>query len=354
MPGARARRPSPHLDEFAFIDRLRAGVGALPADVIAGIGDDAAVVRSSSRGQWVFTTDLLAEGVHFSLSTTTLEDLGFKAGAANLSDIAAMGAFPRFLLVDVAIPSSLSPRDLLQFYRGLSALCRQHRVVLIGGDTSGSRAGLFIAVTAIGRTDRQAVLRRGAKPGDCLFVSGTVGDSLAGLALLGRPMRKTRRSARLSAFHRETLLRRHRRPSPQVALGYALGRRRLATAMIDLSDGLSGDLSHLCRHSRVGVLVEAAALPISGALLSYAEGTGRSPVDLALQGGEDYELLFTVDPRHRQAVLALGRLLNVRLTEIGRMMPASFGRRLQTVSGRHRTLPVTSYRHFHISSRRGS
>lgn len=338
-------RPRPSaLDEFALIDRIRSRIRRLPSDVVVGIGDDAAVVRGRSVGQWVFTTDLLADQVHFSLATTTLPDLGYKAAAANLSDLAAMGSTPRFLLVDVAIPARMTEEHILGFYRGLTAICRSHGVAIIGGDTSSSHAGLFIAITAIGQTDAGgAIQRKGARVGDLLFVSGTLGDSLAGLLLLQPTARHV---DRLSPIARRVLLHRHRRPSPRVALGTALAARRLATAMIDLSDGLSGDLPHLCRRSAVGALVEEAKLPVSKALQAFAQATGRSSTELALQGGEDYELLFTVAPTRRKDVLALGKRLGIALTEIGRITPARSGRQLRLASGARVPLPVTSYRHF--------
>lgn len=353
MAGARQRRTARSLDEFGFIELIRRRFGAAPPSVLTGIGDDAAVVSAPAERQWVFTTDLLAEGVHFSLDTTSLEDLGHKAGAANLSDIAAMGATPRYLLVDLAIAPTLDTAALLGFFRGLSKLCRRHGVALIGGDTSGSRAGLFIAITAIGETSgAPAVLRRGARPGDCLFVSGTLGDSLAGLQLLERHSRMHREVGAIPTAARRTLQARHRRPTPRIELGATLGARRLATAMIDLSDGLSGDLPHLCTRSGVGVIVDARQLPLSRALRQFAQATRQSPVELALQGGEDYELLFTVAPKDRLAVGKLARRIRIPLTEIGCMTEARSGRRLRLPSGEIRPLPITGYRHFR-QARRG-
>ncbi len=347
MAGARQRRASRTLDEFRFIELIRRRFGAAPPSVLTSIGDDAAVVSAPGGGRWVFTTDLLAEGVHFSLDTTSLEDLGHKAGAANLSDIAAMGATPRYLLVDMAVAPTLDTPMLLGFYRGLSRLSRRHGVAVIGGDMSGSRADLFIAITAIGTTSSApAILRHGAKLGDCLFVSGTIGDSLAGLQLLEKRSRTARDADAVPTAARRTLQARHRRPTPRVELGAALGARRLATAMIDLSDGLSGDLPHLCEHSRVGAIVEARQLPLSRALREFAQATRQSPIDLALQGGEDYELLFTVSPNDRPAIRQLARRLRIPLTEIGRITAVRSGRRLRLPTGEIRPLPVTGYRHF--------
>lgn len=346
-------RRAPTLDEFSLIHRIArvaCGVGTLPREVAVGIGDDAAVVRAGGPGAWVFTTDLLAEHVHFTRTTTPFLDLGYKSGAANLSDLAAMGAAPRYLLVDLALPPNLSRAQVLAFHRGLSTVCRPFDVHLIGGDTSASRSDLFIAVTAIGRMGAApAIQRSGALVGDLVYVSGTLGDSLAGLALLQETDRRTNA---LSTGARRFLLARHRRPTPRVALGLALARRRLATAMLDVSDGLSGDLPHLCARSQVGVELEAAQIPTSTALRRFGELTGRAPLDLALQGGEDYELLFTASPTKRAAIAALGRRLGLPLTAIGRIVPESQGRRLRLADGRSRTLTVTGYRHFQSSSGR--
>lgn len=319
--------------------------GALPPDVRVGIGDDAAVIRTRTAGSdWIVTTDLLAEHVHFTRTTTPFFDLGYKSAAANLSDLAAMGATPRFLLVAIALPSSITTAEVTTLYRGLNACCRPHGVCVIGGDTSASRSDLFITITAIGQVaSGRAVLRRGARVGDALYVSGTIGDSLAGLRLL---QATGRRASGISTTHADKLIKRHRRPTARVALGAALARARLATAMLDLSDGLSGDLPHLCRNSQVGATVDATQLPISRALKAYADTTHQSVVDLALQGGEDYELLFTVAPPNERAVAALAKQLRVPLTRIGRIVPRGQGLTLCNADGTSQRWTVTAYRHF--------
>lgn len=346
MPARRRQQGPRRLEEFAFINLIKRRFGRVPRRVAMGIGDDAAVVRGPSTRDWVVTTDLLAEDVHFSLDTTSFDDLGYKAAAANLSDIAAMGGSPTYLLVALAIPTTLSQSDLSRLYQGLHRACRPHHVALIGGDTSSSRAGLFLTITLIGEIARgRAVLRSGARPGDLLYVSGTLGESQAGLMLLGKALTRGIRRG-LAPADRARLIGRHRRPTPRVALGEALASRRLATAMIDLSDGLSGDLAHLCEESRVGALLDRSALPLSPALRRFAALAGSSAESLALQGGEDYELLFTLSPRHEAAVQRLGRQLRVPVTNIGRMMPARFGMKERDRHGSLKDLAVTSYRHF--------
>ncbi|MEX5213215.1 MAG: thiamine-phosphate kinase [Nitrospiraceae bacterium] len=345
MPARRRHQVPRGLDEFALINLIKQRFGRVSRRVSVGVGDDAAVVRGSPQ-DWLVTTDLLVEGVHFSLGTISFDDLGYKAAVANLSDIAAMGGTPTSLVVALAIPNTISQADLSRLYRGIHRACRPHKVNLIGGDTSSSRGGLFVSVTLIGEVARgRAILRSGARPGDLLYVSGRLGESRAGLMLLDQAQAPRIRPG-LGRADRARLIGRHRRPTARVTLGQALASQRLATAMIDLSDGLSGDLAHLCEESRVGALLDCSTLPFSPALRRFAMLVGSSADLLALQGGEDYELLFTLSPRHEAAVVRLGRRLNVALTRIGLMMPARFGMKQRDGHGNLKDLVITSFRHF--------
>jgi thiamine-monophosphate kinase len=350
MPHSRSRRPIP-LREFQFIETLHRRYGTTGPNVVRGIGDDAAVVTPIKGHDIVLTTDLLAEGVHFDHKTATCQDIGYKAAVASLSDIAAMGAKPDYLLVSLAIPSSRTASDIQGVYRGLMLACRPHGVELIGGDTSASRQGLFVNIVLIGSMKAgRALTRDGAQVGDLLYVTGTIGDSLAGLRLLSaRP--GTRRSLLSSkARSLQGLIRRHLRPTPRVTVGQILSAQRLATSAIDLSDGLSGDLRHICEQSHVGTEIEIDALPISSALRRYADMNSVDPVDVALQGGEDYELLFTVAPRHRKKVDRLGAQLDCKLSCIGIVKPEAYGVRIKDHAGSLRRLPILSYRHFHSNA----
>lgn len=295
----------------------------------------------------VVTTDLLAEGVHFDLKTASFEDIGYKAAVANLSDIAAMGAMPNYLLVSLAIPRSQGASEMQRLYRGIMSACRPYRVELIGGDTSASHHGLFLSIALIGSVPvGRALTRSGARAGDLLYLTGTIGDSLAGLRLLsagygnkGSVLPSVKRSA-------QELTRRHLRPTPRLEMGQALSRQRLATSAIDVSDGLSGDVRHICKQSHVGVEIKADALPISSALRKYAGMNTLDPIDVALQGGEDYELLFTVAPRHRKKVEQLGRKVDCLLSCIGIIKPVSYGLHIKDQSGMLHQLPILSYQHF--------
>jgi len=340
------RKAATAIQEFPLIRQLQRRFERNSPSVIQGIGDDAAVV-SILPGDWtVLTTDLLAEGVHFDLRTAALASVGYRAAMANLSDVAAMGATPRFLLVSIAIPPTLRTADVTQLYRGLMQACDRYDVLLIGGDTSASRQGLFLSITLLGTVKRgQALFRHGATVGDSLYVTGTIGDSLAGLQLLTK-RRRTARSPRLRPADRRFLINRHLHPTARVQEGLWLNQARLATSAIDLSDGLSGDLRHICEQSRVGAAVDVAQLPLSPACQAYAETQGIDPATLALAGGEDYELLFTVAPRHERSLERQARARGFQITKVGVIRPRTFGIQTTSIDGPARPLPVTSYQHF--------
>ncbi|HSF66232.1 MAG TPA: thiamine-phosphate kinase [Nitrospiraceae bacterium] len=336
--------------EFDLIHALHRRHSCRAPSVIRGIGDDAAIVASRA-GEWtVLTTDLLAEGVHFDLGTATMADIGFRAATANLSDIAAMGATPRYVLIALAIPRTSAGHDVHRLYGGMMAACRPHRVGLIGGDTSASSSGWFISLTLIGTLPPcRALFRDGARIGDHLYVTGTIGDALAGLTLLNEPPagRKRRsRSAVLSTRHRKFLIARHLRPTARIAEGRWLSAHRFATSAIDISDGLSGDLRHICEESHVGVELDLGALPLSPACRAYAAARKVDPIDLALAGGEDYELLFTVSPRKRGRLEQSAVERGFSLTCIGTIQPLHFGIQAVSPDGEHRRLANTSYEHF--------
>lgn len=301
---ARSARPS--RTEFDFIRRIRRRalshsslIGHHPS-LALGIGDDAAVIRQEHGRDIVLTADLLVEDIDFRLSNTTPWLLGFKALAVSLSDIAAMGARPSFALLSIGVPSEIWNSDFVDhLYEGFFALAESYGVELIGGDVSRTPERVVVDSIVIGETARgRAVLRTGARPGDHIFVTGTLGGAAAGLRLLengARLSRKRPRAAHLRTV--EHLLLRQLRPEPRVTWGAMLGEERQATAMIDLSDGLSSDLLHLCRESRVGAIIESSRIPVDPLVVNLCGRRALDPLLLALHGGEDFELLFTVHPR---------------------------------------------------------
>jgi thiamine-monophosphate kinase len=350
MAHTASTKTRPTIHEFDLIRAIQRHHGRRTASVVQGIGDDAAVITSRA-GQWtVLTTDILTEGVHFDLRTATMADIGFRTATANLSDIAAMGGTPQYLLVSLAIPRTGTSHQVLQLYQGMMAACRPHQVSLVGGDTSASSGGWFLSVTLIGMVPpHKALLRSGARIGDLLYVTGTIGDALAGLRLLNeRPARPARHHPRtsLSTRHRKFLIGRHLRPTARIAEGKWFSTRRFVTSAIDLSDGLSGDLRHICEESHVGASLDLGALPLSPACRAYAASRELDPVDLALTGGEDYELLFTVSPRQRLRLERTALERGFSLTCVGKIHPLRFGIQAVSVDGRRHRLANTSYNHF--------
>jgi thiamine-monophosphate kinase len=339
--------------EFELIRRLASRFGQFDRSVLQGIGDDAAVVHLDRQRVQLLTTDLLAEGIHFDRATASFDDIGFKGAVANLSDIAAMGGRPQHMLVALAIPPRFPSSAVDRLYRGIMQACRPHGVALIGGDISAARGDLFFSIAMTGIVPRSQLLTRsGARAGDDVYVTGTLGDSLAGLALIGRKSgRPSGRLRKLATADRQFLIARHLRPTPRLEIGRWLARHRLATAAIDLSDGLSGDLVHLCERSRVGIEVNRDALPMSPALLAYAALKGVDPTALALQGGEDYELLFTAPPRVRDRLEGTAGRLGCAVTRIGTIRAQLFGRRIRERNQSLTRMPRISYEHFARASR---
>lgn len=322
------------LGEFGLIDSIRARVGAAPG-VHRGIGDDAAELELPAGHRLLTSTDLLLEEVHFRFAWTSAYDLGRKAVAVNLSDIAAMGGTPRFLYVGLACPAAAEVTELDAFVAGVLDEAGAHAVTLAGGDTCRSPGPWVISVTIEGTAPAGTVVgRNGARPGDVILVSGTLGDSALALALWQR-----------GATPEPWLAARHNRPTPRVALGHALAEARLPTAMIDLSDGVSSDLEHILQASGTGAEILGSSLPLSPAFRAHVE---RQPevFDLALGGGEDYELLCTVPALRVKEAQAVGARAGVPLTAIGTVTERSAGYRLRDGAGTLRPLLVRGYDHF--------
>ncbi len=287
---------------------------------------------------------MLVEGVDFRLEPTwtRARDLGHKALAVSLSDVAAMGARPRFCLLSVGLPAARwRTRFLEEFYAGVRALAGRHGVAVIGGDTSRTPERVVIDSIVLGEVRRgRALLRSGARAGDQIFVTGALGGAAAGLKILeGRAGRASR--VKLTRAQRR-LISRQVKPEPRVEWGALLGERRLATALIDLSDGLSSDLAHLCRESGVGARVEAALLPFDP-LLKSAGARGTDALSLALDGGEDFELLFAVRPRDASKLPR--EVGGVPATRVGEITSAR-GKLRIVAGGRERALKPAGFEHF--------
>jgi thiamine-monophosphate kinase len=271
--------------EFEFIENIRRRYN------LSKIGDDCAVLPKDSKTDLVITTDLLVEDIDFRLNWTTPEFLGHKSLAVSLSDVAAMGAKPIWAMLSVGVPLQIWKTDFVEkFYKGWFALAKKFNVELVGGDVSKTPDKIVIDSIAAGEVKRgKAVLRSGAKAGDLIFLTGETGGAAAGLKLLEKGEKyKNSRYKKLLACQLK--------PNPQTETGMFLGSRNLATAMIDLSDGLSSDLAHICQESKIGAAIYADRIPFRKNLKSITKSETEK-IDYALNGGEDYELLFMVKPK---------------------------------------------------------
>jgi thiamine-monophosphate kinase len=319
----------------------RGGVGSgRRGAVVVGPGDDAAVVRPPRGARLLLTTDLLAEGVHFRRAWASPADLGWKLAAVNVSDIAAMGGRPLWALLSLALPRNLEAGFASGLRRGLREAAGRFTFAIVGGDTCASGAGVFLSLTLVGAAGKRSLTRAGAAPGDLLFVTGHLGASSLGLVALER----AGAGSRLAPLR--ACVRRHLRPQPRLAFGAALARAGLATAAMDVSDGLSRDLARLCASSGVGAEVSAAALPVLPATVRSARLLGCDPLEAALHGGEEYELLFTARPRDARRIAALGRRLGLSVAAIGRVAARRAGVSLTDADGVRRPLTPRTWEHF--------
>ena len=299
------------LGEFGLVDQIRARFPQ-PVAPELGIGDDAAVLSPSAGSQVVVSTDLLAEGVHFDLGFGSAKLLGRKSLAVNLSDIASMGAIPRWFFLSLAIPAGFPLETIEGLLDGLAELAYEHHCILAGGDTCGSKGKLTISVTIMGEQRPGLILKRsGAQPDDEVWVSGTLGDSALGLKLLME-------GARLGGVH-DSLLLRQLDPSPRCALGLKLAEAGLVHAMIDISDGLLADLGHIGEQSCCGAEILLGQLPFSPAFQGYGGNQTVFPWHLAVSGGEDYELCFTAPVCNHAAIQKISKTAGIPLTVVGKV-----------------------------------
>ncbi|MBI4886342.1 MAG: thiamine-phosphate kinase [Acidobacteria bacterium] len=284
------------LGERALIHRITARL-TMPGWVVVGPGDDAAVVEPKRGSLDVLTTDVQVEGVHFDCRFVPPDAIGHRALAVNLSDLAAMGARPRAALLSLVLPGQLDLAVVDGLLDGLLALADAHRVAVVGGNISRSPGPLMVDVTATGTARRRRILTRaGARPGDLVYVTGTIGDAAVGLRSL-----QERADIDIGPCEQRYL-----RPEPRVRAGVALAGARAASACMDLSDGLADAVRQVADASHVGITLDADALPITDAVKRWHDDRGQDAAAAVLQGGDDYELLFTVKPAHR------GRLRPVR------------------------------------------
>lgn len=321
------------LGEFGLIDRIAQRLPA-GAGVALGIGDDAAAFAPAPGQLSLITTDMLVEGIHFDLSYSDPLSLGKKAMSVNLSDIAAMGGKPRHYLLSLAIPPAITLDFLDTFISGMLSRADQFGVQLIGGDTCSSSGPLVLNLTVLGEQSPDLLVRRsGARPGDQICVTGTIGDSALGLRLLRQGDRQG------------VAIERHLDPVPRVLEGLALAEATIPSAMIDLSDGLSADLGHILDLSAVGARIYSETLPLSDTFREHFPTVTAEALSLALAGGEDYELLFTVPPEKIPLVFSLLEKFGTPVAVIG-TITAENTRAVIGSDGREISLNKKGYDHF--------
>jgi len=334
------------IGELLLLDRIRERFKSKSENIIAGIGDDAAVIKPANRNLLV-TTDMMVEKVHFDLRYMTPYQLGSKLISVNVSDVYAMGGLPAFVLLNIALNRNTEAAFVDMLFDGIQDALKAYKIILIGGDLSESKKDLVLSATLIGYAEKQ-ILRSGAKAGDRIYVTGNLGDSACGLELLKRikcrvPLNKDRstKNSALRIPHSALLkmglswkvvgplVRRHLTPearNPKKIVQYA-------TAMIDISDGLQLDLTRLCKESKVGARIFKEKIPISAEMKEAASLLGLSPLGLALTGGEDYELLFTAPPEKKVNAIYIGDIVKSKTGIVD-----SFGK--------EKPFSAEGYRHF--------
>ncbi len=286
------------LGEFGLIDHLTKDIKLTQKSTVAGVGDDAAVLNNGGKKYTLVSTDLLIEGVHFDMAYTPLKHLGYKSATVNFSDMAAMNGIPLQIVVGLGISSKYSLEALEEFYAGIKKACEFYHVDFVGGDTSSSVHGLFISVTVIGEVEKDKITyRKGAKPGDILCVTGDLGGAYIGLLMLEREKKVFQANPNMQPelAGREYILERQLKPEARTDMVKKLKETKVVpTAMVDISDGLASEALHLAKSSGTGVVIYEERIPIDQNTFDAVREFNLIPSLAALNGGEDYELLFTV------------------------------------------------------------
>jgi len=337
------RKEVGELGEFGLIEHLTKDVELHQKSTVMGIGDDAAVIHQGGRHS-IISTDMLVEGIHFHLSYSPLKHIGYKAVVTNLSDIYAMNAYPEQITVSIAISNRFSVQALEELYDGINTACRIYGVDLIGGDTTSSTSGLIISITAIGSSEpHEIVYRSGAKPGDIMCVSGDLGAAYLGLQILERERQlyEAHPGLQPDLENQEYLVRRQLKPEARRDVIDTFRKYELTpTAMMDISDGLSSEVFHICKSSDVGAYVEEGKVPIHPDTEQMALKFKMDPITCALSGGEDYELLFTVDEKDLEKIKYMPSVYI-----IGDITDKKDGIKLHTTGGNIHPLKAQGWQH---------
>lgn len=336
--------PISDLGEFGLIDHLTKKFSLQNQSSVKGIGDDAAVINNNGL-QTVVSTDLLVEGIHFDMMYTPLKHLGYKSVVVNVSDIYAMNAMPQQITISLAVPARFSVEALSEIYEGIHLACKLYGVDLVGGDTTSSLSGLTISVTAIGQANpEELVYRNGAKPGNLICVTGDLGAAYLGLQILEREKQIYVEHPGVQPELEESQYLISRQLKPEARRDVIRYFREMGlkpTAMMDLSDGLSSDIMHICKQSGTGCIINEAAVPVSEETYQTALKFNMDPITCALNGGEDYELLFTIDEQDESKIAG-----EEAFSIVGQITRAEDGYLLITRSGNKHPLTSQGWKHF--------
>ena len=332
------------LGEFGLIDHLTKNFSNKNKSTIKGVGDDAAVIENGDL-LTVVSTDMLVEGIHFDLMYSPLKHLGYKSVIVNLSDIYAMNATPKQITMSLAFSNRFSVEALEEFYEGVKAACDYYNVDLVGGDTTSSPRGIIISVTAIGEVEKEKVTYRNtAKVGDLMCVTGDFGAAYLGLQILEREKQiyLSNPGVQPDLEDQDYLVGRQLKPEARRDMIQAFAKNNLVpTSMIDVSDGLASEIFHICKQSGVGAFVEESGVPIHPDAEMMALKFQLDPITCALSGGEDYELLFTIDPNDVEKVKYLPGIYIM-----GEIVEASEGVKLHTKGGNIHPIKAQGWQHF--------
>ncbi len=333
-----------NLGEFGLIDHLTKNFEIHNASTVLSVGDDAAIIDHFGK-QTVISTDMLVEGIHFDLMYTPLRHLGYKSVIVNLSDIYAMNAIPTQVTMSIAFSNRFSVEALNEFYEGVFAACEKYKVDLVGGDTSSSTKGFIISVTAIGEVaPGKAVKRSGAQKGDLLCVSGYLGGAFLGLTILEREKKIYLESPEIQPDLEEQRFIVGKMLKPEARkdiIDFFEQQNIVPTSMMDVSDGLSSEILHICRQSGVGCKLYEDKIPIHDEAKQFAYKLELDPTACALSGGEDYELLFTIPQSEHDKIV-----LNEEIAVIGYMTPAEEGTHIITKGGNTHNLTAQGWNAF--------
>lgn len=333
------------LGEFGLIEKISQEFSLNNKESVIGIGDDAAVIDNGTDKYTLLSTDMLLEGVHFDLTYMPLKHLGFKAVAVNVSDIAAMNGIPKQVTVSMALSNRFSVEAVEEIYKGIKNACNHYKVDLVGGDTTSSHSGLVISISVVGFVEKEKVVyRKNAKSKEVLCVTGDVGGAYMGLQVLEQEKQVFQANPDMQPEleGKDYILQRQLRPDARTDVIHELADLGVVpTSMIDISDGLASDLMHLCKASGLGAVVFEDHLPIDALTYETAIHYDITPTTVALNGGEDYELLFTVKQSDYEKIEK-----HFKITAIGYMQEKSEGIRLQTRAGQNVAIQAQGWKHF--------